>query len=133
MTQKKSLSEKINTLLFGQPVNERAIHHKLDAILAGLNGQLPAKAAPADASETPNGDLAEQVRKLAKTQFKTNTLQEKQLTQHETTLESLQTSLDQLRKQQTEQQQQAIETAQLELLKSLKEQRTIPSHDKVRK
>jgi molecular chaperone GrpE len=122
VTQKKTLSEKINNLIFGeplQPVNERAIHHKLDAILAGLNGQPTARTTSVDEAEAPNGDLAEQVRKLAKTQFKTNTLQEKQLAQHEATLTSLQTTLDRLQKQHTDQQQQAIESAQLELLKSL--------------
>ncbi|MCB0155813.1 MAG: nucleotide exchange factor GrpE [Anaerolineae bacterium] len=122
MTQKKSLSEKINSLIFGEPprpVNERAIHQKLDAILAGLNGPPTATTTSIDGPEAVNGDLAEQVRKLAKTQFKTNTLQEKQLGQVETALESLQTSLSQLRQQQTEQQQQAIEAAQLEMLKSL--------------
>lgn len=118
MSRKSTLSEKISELLYGKPipvVNERALHKKLDAILAGLDHQPPA----ADPAAVPNDDLAEQVRKLAKTQFKTNTVQEKQLNQQETTLENLQTALEQLQSRQTETVAQAVEAARLELLKGL--------------
>ncbi len=67
-------------------------------------------------------DLTEQVRKLAKTQFKTNTLQESQLTQQQESLESLQKSIDQQEKfltDLTQQREQATEAAQLEVFKSL--------------
>ena len=117
MSQKKSLSDKFSTFLYGKPapaINERSLHKKLDTILANLNHQetLPVTNANTD-------DLAEQVRKLAKTQFKTNTLQEKQLSQQETALENLQTALERLQTQQDNQVQQAIETARLDLFKSL--------------
>ncbi len=120
MSQKKTLSEKISTFLYGSPiptVNEPALHKKLDAILAALNSQ-PGPALPAP-PPPDNDDLAEQVRKLAKTQFKTNTLQEKQVAQQEAALENLQAALVRLQAQQAQEQQQAIETARLELLKSL--------------
>lgn len=120
MSHKKTLSEKISTLLYGNPVptvNEPALHKKLDAILAALNNQ------PGSALSAPpapdSDDLAEQLRKLAKTQFKTNTLQEKQTAQVEIALDNLQTALDQLQTRQTTQVQQATESARLELLKSL--------------
>ena len=117
MSQKKNLSDKISTLLYGKPsapINERALHKKLDTILSNLNHQ-----EPVPVTESDKDNLAEQVRKLAKTQFKTNALQEKQLTQQETTLEDLQTALEQLKTQQAKQQQHAVETAQLDLLKSM--------------
>jgi len=117
VSQKKSLSDKISALLYGKPakpINERVLHKKLDTILFNQNNQETLSGTKAD-----KDNLAEQVRKLARTQFKTNTVQEKQLTQQETTLENLQTALEQLKTQRAEQQQQAVEAARLELLKSL--------------
>jgi len=118
VSRKSTLSEKISELLYGKPipvVNERALHKKLDAILAGLDHQ----SSPAVPVAASNDDLAEQVRKLAKTQFKTNTVQEKQLSQQETTLANLQTALEELQSRQTETVEHAVESARLELLKSL--------------
>jgi molecular chaperone GrpE len=116
VSQKKSFSDRVVALFSGRStpaVNERTLHQKLDAILTSLKHQ---EALPETGGAN---DLAEQVRKLAKTQFKTNTLQEKQASRQEATLESLQTALDRLQTQQAEQVQQAVEVAQLELLKSL--------------
>ncbi len=117
MSQKTSFSDRLATLFSGQStpnVNEYALHKKLDAILAGLNHR---ETPPPDSAGTD--DLAEQVRKLAKTQFKANTLQEKQVTQQDAALENLQAALEQLQTRQAEQVQQAVEAARLELLKSL--------------
>lgn len=117
MSRKTSFSDRLSALfsIKSTPaVNERALHKKLDAILAGLNHR---EASTSDAAGID--DLAEQVRKLAKTQFKTNTLQEKQAAQQETALENLQAALEQLQARQAEQVQQAVEAARLELLKSL--------------
>jgi molecular chaperone GrpE len=67
-------------------------------------------------------ELATQVRKLGKTQFKANTLQESQLEQQQTALNSLQKTIarqEELITALTQQHEQAIRVAQLELLKSL--------------
>jgi molecular chaperone GrpE (heat shock protein) len=86
------------------------------------NGQTEAQTGEPPQSQGNADDLAEQVRKLARTQFKTNSLQESQLAQQQTALESLQKSLTQQEKLLAElnkQQAQAVEAAQLELLKSM--------------
>jgi molecular chaperone GrpE len=119
MSQKKSLTDRISTFFYGTsspPINELALHKKLDTILAGLNHR---ETSAVTGTPPATDDLAEQVRKLAKTQFKTNTMQEKQLTQQEAALENLQAALERLQTQHAEQVQQAVETARLELLKSL--------------
>jgi molecular chaperone GrpE len=64
-------------------------------------------------------DLSEQVRKLAKTQFKANTLQESQLSQSQESLDNLKNILAQQEKQLAQQHVQAIEATRLELLKNL--------------
>lgn len=64
-------------------------------------------------------ELTNQVRKLAKTQFKANTVQESQLAKFEETIEKLQNSVSQRENQLAQQQQQAIEAAQLDILKKL--------------
>jgi molecular chaperone GrpE len=69
--------------------------------------------------QVPADDLVEQVRKLAKTQFKANTLQEKQQIQQQEMLEGLQGSVDEYREQLAKQSRQATEATQLEILKSL--------------
>ena len=104
MSHKRSLSDKISAFFYGKPTppfNELASGQPTADVDGGSN------------------DLAEQVRKLAKTQFKANAVQEKQLAQHETTLQHLQAALERLQTQQAEQVQQAVENARQELLKSL--------------
>jgi len=64
-------------------------------------------------------DLTNQVRKLAKTQFKTNTLQESQLSQQQKTLESLQQTIQEKEQQLVKQQAQTIDAAKLDIMKSL--------------
>ncbi len=132
MSDKKSLTDKLTNFLFGEPVpvlNEAelaAIHSldtKLDKLLARLDGQQENDAQSGRSSlelDPPAlDDLSEQVRKLAKTQFKTNTLQETQLTQQQEALASLQKSVEQQEKSLAELSQQAVEAAQLDLLKGL--------------
>jgi molecular chaperone GrpE len=81
----------------------REMEARLETILAAVDGL------------QPDAELAEQLRKLAKTQFKANTLQEEQLARQQETLEALQNAVD----RQTKQRQEAVEAAQLELLKTL--------------
>lgn len=67
-------------------------------------------------------DLNQQIRKLAKTQYKANTLQESQLAQHAEAIGSLQKIIDRQEKQLNElatQHQQALETTRLDLLKDI--------------
>jgi molecular chaperone GrpE len=129
--------------IFGEPVpilNEadlqlvRDLHQKLDSLSSVLEGAESrpgspnGRSAPLSQPESgPSGseqayELTEQVRKLAKSQFKTNTLQESQLAQQQATLESLQKSLEQQEKlfqELAKQQEEALEAARLELLKSV--------------
>lgn len=117
MSRKKTFTEKLNAFIFGaphpngnKPSSARHLEEKVDELLTLLKSQ-PAL-----------DELVTQVRKLAKTQFKTNTLQESQVTQQQETIASLQKSLEQLEKQQLEmgrQHQQAVEAAQVDLLSSL--------------
>jgi molecular chaperone GrpE len=136
VSNKKTFSDRLTTLLFGPPIpvlSERdldALHQldgKLDDLLALLNSR-PQAAAPMAAPPPTGGqagepppvmELSEQVRKLAKTQFKANALQETHMAQQQETIAALQKSLEQQEKQQAERQQQAIEQAQLEMLTSL--------------
>ncbi len=143
MSNEKSVSKKLSSLIFGEPIpvlsnNDIDTLHrlddKLDVLLTLLNKQqdvplqLPTSANGLNAEINPTldppaqeiiDDLAGQVRKLAKTQFKTNTLQENQLAQQQETMMALQESINSHKKQEDQQQQQALELAQLELLKSL--------------
>lgn len=140
MTEKKNLADKLNALIFGEPIplvsanDLDTIHHldkKLNELLTLLKSQPSAPTtgvSPREAStQTPpppefGDDLAEQVRKLAKTQFKTNALQEKQVAQQEETLAGLQKMLERQDKQLADlaqQRQQAVKAAQEELIKTL--------------
>jgi molecular chaperone GrpE len=136
VNDKKNLVDKLNSFIFGQPVpvlsdqdleTLQRVDHKLDTLLSLLQAQ--SRQHP-EQPVSPNGEpgpeamdeLTEQVRKLAKTQFKTNTLQETQLAQQQETLASLQRSVEQQEKRIAElnqHQQQIVEQAQLEMVKSL--------------
>ena len=138
MIKQKSFFDKITTFVLGETgpmLTEhdlqmiRNMDQKLEQITKLLNSSQP-KIQPtngrelSDADQAPGdfNDLTEQVRKLAKTQFKANTLQESQLTQHQETLKSLQKSIDQQEKlfdEFSKQCEQAVSAAQLELLKSI--------------
>lgn len=143
MSREKSFIEKLNNFIFGEPIpvlsahDLDSIHHldsKLNELLAlfktppskpgPLNFQpsLPSQTGAPSPDQNLDGDLAEQVRKLAKTQFKANTLQEKQLAQQEETLAGLQKALERQEKQVTEltqQRQKAEDIAREELIKNL--------------
>jgi molecular chaperone GrpE len=143
VSQKKSLTEKLNNFIWGEPVaglsanDLHTIRHldgKLTELLVLLKTPpsgsgsvnfppgLPSQSAAQSPDQNPDGDLSEQVRKLAKTQFKANTLQEKQLAQQEETLAGLQKALERQEKQGADlaqQRQQAIDAAQEELIKNL--------------
>lgn len=137
MSANPTLFEKLKGLVAGPsksthtaPPAQDGFYHlnrKLDAILAQLNtlaaGSKPEEQPP-EAGSTPAAfdDLADQVRKLAKAQFKANTLQESQVAQQAETVTSLQKSLEQQAQQLFELrqvQQQAIQQAQVQLLESL--------------
>jgi molecular chaperone GrpE len=97
---------------------------RLESHLSGLSSdQLqPAAANVGQQPATVMEELVEQVRKLGKTQFKANTLQETQLAQQQETLESLQKTVarqEELIARLAQQQEQAVREARLELLKSL--------------
>lgn len=136
---KKSFSEKVNAFLFGEPIpvlskNDLNVIHKLDGKIDSLltmfdtppNGREPALSLAEGTAAPPPPenvhDLADQVRKLAKTQFKANTLQEKQLAQQQETIAGLQKSIEQHEDRLAElaqQRREAVELARLDLLKSL--------------
>lgn len=141
MTPKKTFIDRLNAFIFGEPIpvlshnDLDAIHHlddKLEALLTLLRSQpgqyvppltaSPPKALSNGPTPTLVEDLAEQIRKLAKTQFKANTLQEEQLAHQQQTVAELQKAIERQQKQLAEmnqQQQQAVEQARLELLKTL--------------
>lgn len=141
MSTNKRFIDKLNSFIFGEPIpvlsqNDldtiQTLNAKLDDLLSLLKPQmeqqrhLPAAISP---ESSPNGaapaaveELTEQIRKLAKMQFKANALQEEQLAQQQQTIAELQKAFEQQQKQLVEmsqQQQQAIEQARLELLKTL--------------
>ena len=132
MNNKKSWLDKLNTFIFGQPIpvlshnDLDAVHQlndRLEAVLTPLRAQPSAQIAssPAEQAQTLD-DLAEQVRKLAKTQFKANALQETQLAQQQASIATSQQALEQqelLLNQLRQQQQYTIAQAQLELLTTL--------------
>jgi len=64
-------------------------------------------------------DLTKQVRKLAKTQFKTNTLQENQQTQQQDVLTQLQDTISERENQLTTNNAQLVDTTRLDMLKGL--------------
>jgi molecular chaperone GrpE len=140
VSDRKTFLDKVNGLIFGEtspprPSNELAaiarLNRKLETLLARLDAP-PAQpqghvleqpafplAAPIDGAAE---DLAEQVRKLAKAQFKANTLQEAQLAQQKETLAGLQKTIEQQGQQLAElrqQQQRVAEQAQMDLLTHL--------------
>lgn len=130
MTPKKTFVDKLNTLIFGPPVpvldyqDLTTLQHlddKLETLLTHLNNQpgSPEYSTASGSDGTGVAELAEQVRKLAKTQFKANTLQEEQLAHQQETLTALQKAYEQQAQQSNELVQQAIAATQLELLKSL--------------
>ncbi|GEM_PF-1639427 len=140
MSDKKSLTDKLNEMVFGEPIpvlsaNDleivRNLDKKMDLILPLLDrsgielqqfNKLPAEKTEGDGSSKTQeslDDLIEQVRKLAKTQFKTNTLQESQLNQHQEALQNLQTALTQQKELLTQQAEQAVEDAELKMAKKL--------------
>jgi molecular chaperone GrpE len=141
MSRKKSLFDKVNDFFFGQPVPVlseadleivRDLHQKLDTVSNLLdraeikapssNGQPSAPLEMAAVEPDQAADLVEQVRKLAKTQFKTNALQESQLTQQQAALESLQKSVEQHEKlllELAKEREQAVIATRQELLRAL--------------
>lgn len=139
MSKKKNFIEKFYDFILGEPIpvlsandlnTVRHLNGKLDELLIALKTGPTEPGSPKfsptplfqSLEQNPDGDLAEQIRKLAKTQFKANTLQEKQLAQQEETLAGLQKTIERQEKQLVElaqQRQQAIDAAHEELLKSL--------------
>ena len=138
MSNKKSLVEKLNNFIFGPPAQGLSqrdlkmlhrVDRKLDALLQTLQAQETPPAA-VGGSPADNGrpdpvaleELTEQVRKLAKTQFKANTLQESQQARQQEVIANLQRSLEQQEQRLAElsqQQQQALEQARLGVIKEL--------------
>jgi molecular chaperone GrpE len=136
VNDRKTFVDKLNTFIFGPPIPVLSNHdldmlhqidQKLDTLLNLLQTQHgPPSDQPSSSNEEPEretiAELTEQVRKLAKTQFKTNTLQETQLAQQQEVLTSLQHSVEQQEKrigELNQHQQQVVEQAQLETIKSL--------------
>ena len=136
MNDRKTFVDKLNSFIFGQPTPVLSDHdletlhqvdHKLDTLLKLLQTQpMPRSGQSSSPDGEPEGEtvaeLTEQVRKLAKTQFKTNTLQETQLAQQQEALTSLQRSIEQQEKrigELNQHQQEIFEQAQLEMIKSL--------------
>jgi molecular chaperone GrpE len=97
----------------------QSLNQKLEVISQRFEAYSTAEAMSPAPLEAKLDDLSEQVRKLAKTQFKANTLQESQLSQSQESLDNLKNALEQQVKQLTQQQAQAIEAARLEMLKNL--------------
>lgn len=127
MSENKSFVHKLTSLLDPMPVLGKAdlqTLHNLESKLDNLSQLLEKQPAstngvsPVD-FQTKIDELTEQVRKLAKTQFKTNTLQEKQLAQQQEALAALQTSSDGTETLVNQHQSAAVEVAKLELLKTL--------------
>ena len=134
MSQPKTFFDKVTRFIFGEPIpvlsenDLRVIHElnqKFDTVvplfkaLPGNNHNLAEQLASSPDSELDA--LTQQVQKLGKTQFKANTLQEAQLAQKQTLLEELQmarTRQDALLADIQKQQPQAVEAAQMEVLKA---------------
>ncbi len=124
MTQEKlSLLDKLNAFLGGKNNNNTAPtlphtpHNGAHTVQNTLNA---APSTPPPPKENPAiSNLSAQVKKLAKTQFKTNALQESQLAQQQEALTALQQSLQTQLENARVQQQQAVESAQMELLTAM--------------
>ncbi len=145
MSDKKNFSNKVKTFFMGERIPVLSEHDlntiqdldgKMDSLLTLLgsqrngsgraisrqDGQSDVGAQLLNGDQENIGNLATQVRKLAKTQFKANTLQEKQLSQQDETVAGLRQSIEQQEKRLAElaqQRQQAVESGQLDVLKSL--------------
>ncbi len=138
MSQKRGLLDTITRFIFGPPVSVsvantdqldliRELSQKLDSVTQRLPepGVEQSPSGPPTESEQLSetlADLSKQVSKLAKTQFKANTLQEAQQAQQKEALDHLEQALTQqekLRNELIQQQQQAIEAAQLAVLKEM--------------
>jgi molecular chaperone GrpE len=138
VSEQKSLTDKLTHFIFGDPIpvlseNDlqivRELHQRLDALSkqiapsANPSPRLSSEQTRAQPTEVSLADnLTAQVRKLAKTQFKANTLQESQFAQQQETLTSLQHAIDQHEKtvgELAKQHEQAVAAAQLDLLKSI--------------
>ncbi|MDX1522695.1 MAG: nucleotide exchange factor GrpE [Anaerolineae bacterium] len=129
MTDNTSFIDKITRFIFGPAIpivseDDLQLMRELSDKLDGLARHLPASAAGAALAPSPNGleDLSNQVAKLAKTQFKANTLQESQQVQQQEVIAHLERSLEQqsrLGLELNQQRQQAVEAARLAVLKEM--------------
>lgn len=129
MSEQKNFFDKLNEFIFGMPIpvlseNDlqvvRNLDQKMNCLLAALDSPTFASASEDKPQSNDSlNDLIEQVRKLAKTQFKANTLQETQANQQQETLQNLQTALAQQKEVLLQQQKHAVETAQLNMVKKL--------------
>lgn len=143
MNNRKSFATKINEFFFGQPIpvlNEHDLEviHRLDQKLDTLFDLLETQGLQpnpvdglSDGSVAANDQrldaealeaLTDQVRKLAKTQFKTNTLQENKNNQQQALIDELQKSLEQQEQRIADlnrQQQEAIRQTRLEVVETL--------------
>jgi molecular chaperone GrpE len=136
LSEKKSFLDKVTHFIFGDPIPVlgehdlqlvRDLSHKLDKLSEQLKTRPVSTDGQMQPVETLPGqghldDLAKQVEKLAKTQFKANTLQETQLAQYKEAIAHLEQALEQQENMVVElnqQRQPAVEAAQLELLKSM--------------
>ena len=143
MNNQKSFLDRVNAFIFGQPIPVLSEHdleviHRLDQKLDTLFNLLEDQPNPpvqndnspratvlttdSQLDTTSLDALTEQVRKLAKTQYKANTLQESQNNRQQALIDELQQALEQQEKRIAEmnrQQQQAIEQAQLDVIKTL--------------
>ena len=124
-SQKTSFFDKLNALLDGKNnKNNNAApqspHPPQSSARTAQNTLTPPPPPPPPPEENPAiADLNAQVKKLAKTQFKTNALQESQLAQQQEALTALKQSLQTQLEDARIQQQQAVEAAQLELLTAM--------------
>jgi molecular chaperone GrpE len=121
--------DKLKDFIFGPPIpvlspndlqHLTQLRQHLDALVQ-LDENLPTPDSVAQ-PEVDLEDLVAQVRKLGKTQFKANTLQESQLEQQQAAFDSLQKTItrqEELIAGLAQQREQAVQAAQLELLKSL--------------
>jgi molecular chaperone GrpE len=139
VSKSKTFGEKLNAFFLGERIpvlsendldNLEHLDNKLDELLALLQttlarpepSPLPADQREASQPQPAVDDLSEQIRKLAKTQFKANALQETQLAQQQETIAGLQKSIEQQEQRLAElnkQQQQALKAAQLDVIQSL--------------
>ena len=118
MSQNKRLWNRVTNFIFGPPVSF------IDAddlqLIRDLSHQLAA-ANPQAADQGSDGlaPLSKQIEKLAKTQFKANTLYESQLSQNQEALTRLEHLSEDQARQVDEGQQQAVEAAQIAVLKEM--------------